>query len=348
MDAGLPSYGPPKGHVFFELSTASVEPSEAYDYWRDIAYYHWDAHRPPPDRVKRFAARTSAFVTPKGDLFVYRSSAVSGRRTARQIRKDEGDELNLGMVLAGGRRHRDEKGGVTVAGPGDFFCYDAAKPSQVEWDDHAGLHFTLPRSIVHPAVGDVPPASRLMEAFEASPLAPFLRAHLSVLAREVDSLPAAERAIVFDHTFDLLLTVLRQAVGSTGNGEAEPDSFYALATRVIREHMSDPTLDANKISRILQVSKSTLYRAFARQGLTVAGSIRELRLREAKRRLIVSPPEASVSEIAAECGFVDARHFRRIFRERFDMNPTDVREFSEIARDDLLIRHNLPWNSDLQ
>ena len=129
-----PEHGRPRQPVAVVLSTTDVEPHEAFDYWRHIAYYHFDADREPPCGRHNFKARAYALVMPDGALCLYDSRGVAGRRTSQQMRADGGDSFAFGMVLSGIRLHRDERDGVTVAGPGDFFCYDAIKVSQVQWD----------------------------------------------------------------------------------------------------------------------------------------------------------------------------------------------------------------------
>src|SRR5690606_5383626 len=148
----------PRRTVCVEVSTSDVRPSEAFDYWRDIAYYHFDADPQPPGGRLQFRARASALMTAVGDLVLYDSRGVSGRRTARQIRADGGDSFAFGLVLAGVRRHRDEREGVTVSCPGEFFCYDATRVSRVQWEDHRGVHLSLPHDLVRGAAGrELPP-----------------------------------------------------------------------------------------------------------------------------------------------------------------------------------------------
>lgn len=166
-----PEHGRPKRPVCVAVSTSDVARGEAFDYWRNIAYYHFDAERQPPCGRDKFQAHAYALMTPGGDLCLYRSHGIGGRRTARQIRLDGGDSFAFGMVLSGRRLHRDEEDGVTVAGPGDFFCYDATRVSQVRWEDHMGVHLFLPRAMLEAAVGTpVPPASDLIRQVQQSRL----------------------------------------------------------------------------------------------------------------------------------------------------------------------------------
>jgi len=127
-------------------------------------------------------------------------------------------------------------------------------------------------------------------------------------------------------TADLLLTVLRETVASRGEPSADDlRAYFVAAKRIIHQRLADFNLSPKSIADALQCSRATLYRAFRAHGLTVAAYIREVRLQEAWRRLEESSPHASIAEIAAACGFSDSVHFRRIFRERFDIHPRDVR-----------------------
>src|SRR5690606_9355941 len=76
-----PEYGRPRQPVALTVSTDDVRRGEAFDYWRDIAYYHFDARRPPTESLGRFRAQAHGLITPGGDLFLYTSSEVAGQRT---------------------------------------------------------------------------------------------------------------------------------------------------------------------------------------------------------------------------------------------------------------------------
>lgn len=133
-------------------------------------------------------------------------------------------------------------------------------------------------------------------------------------------------------TADLMLAVLRETFASRSEpGAAELRAYFAAAARIIHAQLSDPNLAPKTIAAALQCSRATLYRAFRAHGLTVAGYIREARLQEARRRLEQRSPGTSVAAIAAACGFPDPDHFRRLFRERFDVNPSEVRRGTPVG-----------------
>lgn len=64
MGRWQPEHGRPKRPVSVAVSTDGVKPGEAFDYWRDIAYYHFDADRRVPGGTENFNASAYALITP--------------------------------------------------------------------------------------------------------------------------------------------------------------------------------------------------------------------------------------------------------------------------------------------
>ena len=279
----------------------------------------------PPGRTGSFQARAQGLIEPVyGDLVVFQSDPVWGGRSQRQIRKSGGDRFTLGMVLSGSRYHRDEKDEPVISGPGDFFCYDAAKPSRVRWTAHRGVHLSLPRRLVEEATnGRIPPAASGATALAASPLAPFVRSQLRLIANHLGSLSRAERATVFRQTVELVLAALGQAYTDQ---EAGRSAYFVAAKRYIDADLADAELDPAQIAAGVGCSRATLYRAFAQHGLTVAGYVREVRLREAMHRLRAAPADTPIHAVAVQCGFNNLSNFRSAFRDRFGMSPREVRD----------------------
>lgn len=322
-----PEHGQPGRCVFLEVSTNGLRPAEAYDYWRETVYYHFDADRRSGDGPNRFAAHARALIAPRGAFYAYRSEAVSGRRTADQIRADEGDDLDLGLVLGGSRRHELNGDATAMAGPGDFYVYDFTRPSRVAWKAHRGVHLTLRRQAAEAALGGtVPSAGEVARALSISGLAPFLRSQFALLARHMHTLPGSERSVVLDNTIDLALAALRgSAVGATPDREPHRHTLFVAARRYIEDNLAHPDLDAQRIAHALGCSRSTLYRAFADHGMTVASHIRDTRLARFRHLLETAPPHIAIAEIAARVGLYDTPNLSRAFRGEFGVAPSEVK-----------------------
>jgi AraC-like DNA-binding protein len=126
------------------------------------------------------------------------------------------------------------------------------------------------------------------------------------------------------HLLGLAELVLRSAL------KAELDRVDALVSRrrdaleYMREHLSDPTLSADRIADALFISRRRLYQLFDGQG--VSERLRALRIDRAKA-LLSDPAKAGrgIGEIARDCGFVSAAHFSRTFRQVVGRTPSEFR-----------------------
>ena len=94
----------------------------------------------------------------------------------------------------------------------------------------------------------------------------------------------------------------------------------------IRQHLSDPDLSLETIARAMGCSIRYLHRAFEGETMTPQRYIWQSRL-DHSRALLVSPSHSrlSIAEIAYHCGFNSSSHFSRLFRERFELAPRDLR-----------------------
>lgn len=324
-----PEYGKPSESFYFQVSTEHVRGSETFEFWRNAVYYNFDAELPRRPK-EGFQATAQAFLTPRGDFFVYQSDPIAGRRTIRQARASDNDTIDIGLVRSGKRFSRSDRDVTMKAAAGAFFIYDPSRPCRVDWTAHKGLHLTLRRDVVRAAFGgDVPSASDIRTALASSHLAPFIRNQLILLAKSLSALSAAERLFVLDQTIDLCLAAMR---GSTPQGRhtslSTRHGLFVAAQRYISEHLADRDLCAERIARAIGCSRSTLYRAFSEHQLSVAEYIRERRLQWVLHTLTNTPKETSIATIAYRCGFSDLAHFNKVFKRRFGMSPSSYRAFA--------------------
>jgi AraC-like DNA-binding protein len=103
------------------------------------------------------------------------------------------------------------------------------------------------------------------------------------------------------------------------------DATLTRAKAFIGQHLHDVDLDVNSIASSLGVSQSHLHRAFAASDMTLMRYVWSCRLERAAellasrgRRLV------TIKEIAYRCGFENAAHFSRTFKERFGITPKEA------------------------
>ncbi|MCL6439581.1 MAG: AraC family transcriptional regulator [Rubrobacteraceae bacterium] len=125
----------------------------------------------------------------------------------------------------------------------------------------------------------------------------------------------------------LLMLMLCEVSGAGPSTRTTDGNTTLLACRAdsyIRTHFHDPALSTSTVARELGYNPDYLGRAYrAVYGQTMTEAIHWRRMRHARRMLIES--DHNVEEIARECGFKDARYFRRIFRRYEGMNPLAFR-----------------------
>ncbi|WP_234357125.1 helix-turn-helix domain-containing protein [Streptomyces sp. NBRC 110028] len=128
------------------------------------------------------------------------------------------------------------------------------------------------------------------------------------------------------------LIELAKAVVKGRFDDVEPRLAPALAQAakdLADSHLTDPELGTAMLARELNVSVSTLQRAFARVEDSVSAYIRRRRLEEARLALTAPHGGLKVSEIAAHWHFADSSHFIRAFKKRYGQTPT---EYARSAR----------------
>ncbi|MDP4006139.1 helix-turn-helix domain-containing protein [Methylobacterium sp. NEAU K] len=111
-----------------------------------------------------------------------------------------------------------------------------------------------------------------------------------------------------------------------GQADGRPSQHQDVRIRIrrfIEAELGNPKLTPALIAARLGLSRSTLYRVFAPNG--IGAYIRDRRLMSAMRMLIRDEVRrARVSRIAYAVGFSDERTFRRAFKRRFGFMPSDA------------------------
>ena len=100
---------------------------------------------------------------------------------------------------------------------------------------------------------------------------------------------------------------------------------------VIEKRYAEPSLAIGGVSRTVGISAQHVCRVLKRErGLTFAGLLRQVRLREARRLLCEST--CSMKEIAFRVGFRYPSQFTRAFAAGYGLSPSEYRA-RELAAD---------------
>lgn len=105
---------------------------------------------------------------------------------------------------------------------------------------------------------------------------------------------------------------------------AEPSDPIPEIKRFIQENFTDPTICLSMLSERFNISESYLSHLFKQKtGENFSVFLESLRLSEAARRL--SDPACNLSTLYQELGYNNSASFRRAFKKRYGMTPSEMR-----------------------
>ena len=111
-------------------------------------------------------------------------------------------------------------------------------------------------------------------------------------------------------------------------GDAEfLERFEELVEKQIGPGVS--RVDLDKVARELKMGEGQLKRKVQElSGKNIAAYIIDLRMEKAKR-LLLQKPDTLIGTVAEQCGFTDVAYFSRVFRQHYNMTPSQLRNGSQ-------------------
>ena len=271
-----------------------------------------------------FGFSADAFVLPEA---VVSRSKLRGRMTL--TRDDEliaatgADQLFVHVVEDGALDVQPTRSGRRLRA-GDILVLDLAHAATVTQADYAAIMMVMAR-------GALPEPLRHLDLHCAEirgdhPLARVIASTLACLCEDAPDMTQAQGSLVLRAAIEMLgmaLTDVRRA-------RLAPRALKAMAEALVDDHLSEPALSPAWIAARLDVSRATLYRAFAPYG-GVTRFINDRRLQNAWI-LLTADDLLPLGEIAARCGYVGRTRLFQAFNERFAMPPDAVLSANEDDR----------------
>lgn len=303
--------------VWLYRSTGEAPARDRFDFWRHLQI---GSHMVCP-----LAARADFFAD-------YSATTAPGGIGFAAMRLDPcvsrfgpgGDDtmVDIGIIAAGSmhiRYGRDQT--LTLNAAAGPVLFDAARPMTTVTTRCNLVYLHLPRAAVVTALGAGGMAQiGVARALPRGALATQLMACLRGL-HAGSAASAASVGATLGLARALALVALAKLRGEGHHWEGGlDDALHAAAQHQLAQGLADPRLTADAVAGVLGCSRARLYRLFAARGETVAGDLRELRLRHAATLLRASS-QAPISAIAADCGYGEPVAFAKAFRRRFGLAP---------------------------
>ena len=106
----------------------------------------------------------------------------------------------------------------------------------------------------------------------------------------------------------------------------QTDSFMQEIMQAFELYYSKESFDADELCKILNISKSQLYRKLSKiSDQSVMELLRSFRLQKAVS-LLQNFPELSTKEVAYQVGFKEHSHFSSTFKKRYGISPSNMRK----------------------
>jgi signal transduction histidine kinase/ligand-binding sensor domain-containing protein/DNA-binding response OmpR family regulator len=110
----------------------------------------------------------------------------------------------------------------------------------------------------------------------------------------------------------------------------QDDTFMSKVMQLIEENMSNSDFRIEEIAESVGISRSVFFKKIkGLTGLAPVEFIRDIRIRRAGQLLATG--QLSIKETAYRIGMSDIGYFRKCFRQRFGINPSEYREKLELA-----------------
>ena len=258
------------------------------------------------------------------------------RRGAMPPERVPGPSVYLWFIERGSLLVKLDDGKELAFGAGDLLLTDGAQPLRASWQQACVHHLSLPRQRVEEVVGQMA-AAQLQGVVSLSHLglSSFLGAQLHLLQRQGPSLVMAELTEALSVIFGTVESLLRLALCGRHERvqhDGAGDRVQAVY-RFIEKNLHRHDLSAAQIAEGVNSSRAQVYRLFQGEALTVHGALREARLRKSMEYLQrVEDKQLSIGAIAYACGFSDQSVFSKLFRRRFGVTPSELRNTAARTR----------------
>ena len=258
-----------------------------------------------------------------------------GRHPARFFHDHNYSEL--AVIISGPARHILDGENVPVAGgdvlivhPGAVHAYDETKEMEIVNLIFDPSRLSLPQLDGYslPLFGKIFPDGKNLyhSANPAARLAPEDLAEAVRMIRKLeDELkdPLPGKLFLCMALFMEIIAFISRKSGQEG-GEQRANFLIGDAIRYMNRHYAEP-VELEKLAKIAKMSERSFFRHFhVSAGCSPIEYLMKIRLQHGCDLLING--NASVAEIAIQCGFCDSNYFCKQFRRAFGVSPRSFRQ----------------------
>jgi AraC-like DNA-binding protein len=300
------------------VSTDQVRPAERHAFWTDAICRTFASVETSPLASVPVSGHFEYVEAGKARLVRFESSPQCYRRNARLVSRDGADEFMFDFQRCGQSSLTQGANEGTIA-PGFGVLYDARRPFEDRLYGEDGrvevLIATVPAADLLRAY---PQAARLcarpvpLSSAVARAIARFIRAAISEGHHDEDADVVA-----------YLAALLR--LGAGAHHALSRANLFGLLDAYLKANISGLSA-APTIAAKFGISERSLHRIFADRETTFERHVLGIRARLFQKLLRDSSlADVSIATLASQCGFADAAHASRTFRQFYGLTPREFR-----------------------
>jgi len=304
------------------VSTDPIRPTERRAYWTEAICRSFANVETKPLGSTVVSGHFEFVEIGGAKLVRFDSSPQCYTRDARLVSRAGSDEFMFDFQRRG-RSSMVQAGNEGTIDPGYGVLYDARRPFE---DRLFG-----PEQRAEVLIATVPATSLLRSFPEAErlcakpvPLSGTVARSIAALVRDAISLPRAPARQDEPDIVAYLSAMLRLAAGA--GHELTRTGLFGLIDTYLRANIA-AVRSAPALAAEFGISERTFHRIFADRETTFERHVLHLRV-ELFRNLLrqASLAKIPIARLAHQCGFADAAHATRTFKDRFGVTPRDFRE----------------------
>jgi AraC family transcriptional activator of tynA and feaB len=303
------------------VSTDPIRPTERQAFWTEAICRSFANIETKPLGSTVVSGHFEFVEIGDAKLVRFDSSPQCYTRDARLVSRAGSDEFMFDFQRRG-RSAMVQAGNEGTINPGYGVLYDARRPFE---DRLFG-----PEQRAEVLIATVPAASLLRAVPEAErlcarpvPLPGAVARSIAAVVRAAIAAPSAPEKRSGPDITAYLSALLRIALGGS-HQLARPDLFH-LIDGYLRTNISN-VRSAPALAAEFGISERTFHRIFADRETTFERHVLHMRVELFKDLLRqASLAEIPIARLAHQCGFADAAHATRTFKDRFGATPRDFR-----------------------
>lgn len=313
-------------HDFF--STHHTQCRQQLPAWRERIGHFLDVPIAVAELDNGFQGSIESYSSADLTFMACRTDAVSQTRSAARISTDAVRRYVFHVAVEGAIETSTglyPKRIATQSVPG-VLALDMGQPMSMTRARCHLLALFVPRALIESVIPEAESIhGRVIEYH--SPLARLIPGQLGDLQRNLPRMSASDAYSAMHNCALLIAAAFGQQAQLTGNARAAARAaVIGMLRRYVDANLHDSDLTPERVLRVSQLSRPTLYRMFEHEG-GLAAYIRNRRLMQAAVDLR-NFPDKHVVEIAYSLGFKSASEFNRAFRRAYDMPPLEFRYFA--------------------